>query len=469
MDKQLPQFIEDYDDAARWIFDRINYERVRPQPASGHFRLERIERLLELIDSPQKRIPAVHIAGTKGKGSTAAMLDSILNESGIRCGLFTSPHIHVFEERMRVAGDMPTAVELTELVRNLNQRLSAAGSEFSPDGPTYFEIATLLAWMYFDQKEAEFAVLETGLGGRLDCTNVCQPLVSVITTISLDHTQILGDTLEKIAAEKAGIIKPEIPVMTWALQPEVLQVISDRSTELSCPLFVGTRDIHVQPSAIQYSDMQHFAVTTPWRTHDHLHLSLLGRHQQRNAALAIAAADSLTMIQHPPSESGVNFSKITSDAVRRGIAKVGWPLRFEQFKGAPTVILDAAHNPDAVHAFLETFKNRPEAPRHSVLIFASSKDKDAKGMLTQLAPAFDHVVLTTFETNPRAISTTKLSDILMNQATMSSSPDNVHIARGPADALNLAKVLSGPEGIVCVTGSIFIAAEIRTLLISEHQ
>ncbi len=468
MDNQLPQFIEDYDDAARWIFDRINYERVRPRTSSGHFRLERIERLLDLIDSPHKRIPAIHIAGTKGKGSTAAMLDAILKESGIHCGLFTSPHIHLFEERMKVGGRMPTKIDLTELVRDLNDRLSAADSKFTADGPTYFEVATLLAWMYFDRQNAEFVVLETGLGGRLDCTNVCQPLATVITSISLDHTHILGDTLEKIAAEKAGIIKSGIPVMTWALQPEVLQVITDRGTEFNCPVFVGTRDIHVKSAASQNGDVQQFDVTTPWRTHNNLQLTLLGEHQQRNAALAIAAADSLAMTLQPPSAKAVDYSRITPDTIRRGIANVSWPLRFERFAGPPTFVLDAAHNPDSVKAFLHTFAAWPESHRNSVLIFASSADKDAEGMLTQLAPAFDHLVLTQFETNPRAVSTSKLRKILTDHPALIRSPESLHVAKGPTSALQLALSLSGNEGVVCVTGSIFIAAEVRSLLIGKQ-
>ncbi|MGB4737865.1 MAG: folylpolyglutamate synthase/dihydrofolate synthase family protein [Fuerstiella sp.] len=469
MDKQLPQQIADYSDAAQWIFDRINYERIRPRTSSGHFRLERIERLLTLIDSPQKRIPAAHIAGTKGKGSTSAMLDSILRKSGIRCGLFTSPHIHLFEERMRVNGRMPSQLELTDLVRELNNRLSASNSEFTAESLTYFEVATLLAWMYFDQQKAELVVLETGLGGRLDCTNVCQPLVTVITTIGLDHTHILGDTLEKIAAEKAGIIKPNVPVLTWALQPEVLRVISDKAKLLKCPLFVGETEIQLNRDPSSNSDLQQFSVKTPWRDHQNLSLPLMGEHQLRNAALAVAAADSLATLTSTNSDFPVDLSVITPTPIRAGIADVNWPLRFERIAGPPTVVLDAAHNPDAVKAFCDTFQNWPESQRNSVLIFASSADKDAAGMLVQLAPLFDQIVLTEFQTNPRAISANKLQRMLKRIASEDRHPDTVHIASGPESALSLAQKLSGSDGIICVTGSIFIAAEIRSLLVLEER
>ena len=469
MDKQLPRIIENYDDACHWIFDRINYERIRPRSSSGHFRLERIERQLELIGSPQNRIPAVHIAGTKGKGSTSAILDSILRESEIRCGLFTSPHIHLFEERMQVNGRMPNESELTDMVRELNELLSAGNSEFTADGPTYFEVATLLAWMFFDRQQTEFVVLETGLGGRLDCTNVCQPLVTIITTIGLDHTHILGDTIEKIAAEKAGIIKRQVPVMTWALQPGVLKVICDRSESLNCSVYMGDRDIRVTAVGEVDSDIQTVSVTTPWRVHNELQLPLMGEHQQRNAALAIAAADALATNQPPDGSLDVDMSGITADSIRNGVANVRWPLRFEKFVGEPTIVLDAAHNPDAVEAFAKTFQSWSESRRNSVLIFASSEDKDAEGMLIRLAPLFDQIVLTVFETNPRATSTGRLNAILLNHRRLLRRPENVYVADGPTAALELASNLATRQGVICVTGSIFIASEVRSLLIKEHN
>ena len=223
----LSQRVQSYDEAVRWIYERIDYERIPPVRASPHFQLDRVRRLLALIDSPQERIPAVHIAGTKGKGSTAAMVDSILRASDIRSGLFTSPHIEAFEERMTVRGRQPAEDEITQLVSSLQRSLRTADGDLRNNPPTYFEVATLLAWMYFDRHDAELVVLETGLGGRLDCTNVCHPIMTIITNISLDHTSILGNTLQKIAFEKAGIIKRDVPLVTG--------VIPQRSGQSSAP------------------------------------------------------------------------------------------------------------------------------------------------------------------------------------------------------------------------------------------
>lgn len=234
--------INNRDDAVQWLYDRIDYERIRPTPALNPFRLERIERLLKRIGSPQERIPAIHIAGTKGKGSTAAMVDSILQASGIRAGLFTSPHIAQFEERMRVSGRMPHPDQLTRLVSKLAEMLHESELETSDRIPTFFEITTLLAWMLFDEEGVEIAVLETGLGGRLDCTNVCRPLVTVITSIGLDHTHILGDTLSLIAAEKAGILKAGVSVVQGQL-PEVADiVVTTHAQALGCRQFICGRE-----------------------------------------------------------------------------------------------------------------------------------------------------------------------------------------------------------------------------------
>lgn len=458
MENTAPTAIESYEDASRWVFDRINYERVRPRKQSSHFRLERVEKLLSVIDSPQQRIPAIHIAGTKGKGSTAAILNSILVSSGIRTGLFTSPHIEVFEERMRVDHAMPDQSQLTALVIELRDLLSRADSDIVADGPTYFEVATLLAWMFFDQQKVELAVLETGLGGRLDCTNVCAPVLTMITSIGLDHTDILGDTLELIAAEKAGILKPKVPLLTWVHQPEVIEVIRNRAAELDCAVCWRGAELHVAINSVSDSGVQSIDVTTPRACYRNLQLPLAGKHQAGNAALAVAAADLLSR-QQP---------QITAQTIAEGVSLVDWPLRFERFDTDPVIILDAAHNPDSIAAFVETcgeqFGDRPRT-----LIFASSHDKDAATMLGIVAPHFQQVVLTKFEHNPRAISTAQLSNMLQAAGTENGSAvPEIHIAETPAEALELARRIVANNGVICCAGSIFIAAEVRTLLAAEN-
>ncbi len=434
-----------YADAVDWIYERINYERVPPVRSSPHFQLERVRRQLALIGSPQQRLPCIHIAGTKGKGSTAAMLDAIIRAAGLTSGLFTSPHLIRFEERMQVGGQCPDPEELTELVAELRERLEAADEVIRRSPPTYFEVATLLAWMYFDRRGVDLVVLETGLGGRLDCTNVCSPVVTVITNIGLDHTAVLGDTIEKIAEEKLGILKPGVPLITGVTQPEVIALSDHRAGGLQVPVQRVGSDIHLD---IQKESRggQTISVTTPWRLHENLHLPLVGAHQAENAALAVAAADTACR----------EFPSLTPMAIRGGLAATVWPLRFEAVEGSPTIIFDAAHNPDAASALIATLNNGcwPERPR--VLVFAASTDKDVAGMLQTLQPHFDFLVLTRYAHSPRSCSPVELQELVPDSSGVLS-------ADAPDHAMIQARSLSGPHGLVVVTGSVFLAAQCRTL------
>lgn len=441
--------VQCYDEAARWIYERINYERIPPVRVSPHFQLERVRRQLDLIGSPQERIRAVHIAGTKGKGSTAAMVDSILRASGIRSGLFTSPHIELFEERMKVDGRQPAPEELTSLVAELQSCLEAADEELIRDPPTYFEVATLLAWMYFDRRQAEVVVLETGLGGRLDCTNVCDPLVTVITNISLDHTAILGDTVEQIAAEKAGIIKPRVPVVLGVRQPSVIELCEKTAAAAEAPSQRLERDIQVEVQSVS-RDGQELRVRTATQSYEDLSLPLAGVHQADNAALAVAAAE--VVAEADP--------RITAAAIRRGLGQAAWPLRFEVIPGSPTIILDAAHNPDAVAAVISTLASGewPEQPRS--LIFGACRDKDLRGMLQQLLPAFQHVTFTRCQTSPRGCTPTELQEA----AAGLRHAAEIHLADGIEGAIDHSRQAAGPDGLVCVTGSLFLAAECQGYL-----
>ncbi|HAD59803.1 MAG TPA: hypothetical protein DCG12_11215 [Planctomycetaceae bacterium] len=430
--------MSEYQDAIRWVFNRINYECTRPQ-INEHFRLERVEQLLELIDAPQNRIPAVHIAGTKGKGSTAAMIDSILRAAGIRTGLFTSPHIETFEERMKVSGQMPDPQTLTSLVGELRQRLSTASDELIDAGVTYFEVATLLAWMYFDQMDAELVVLETGLGGRLDCTNVCRPLVTVVTTIGMDHMHILGDTIEKIAAEKAGIIKAAVPVVSAAGSGEATDVVAMFARNLQCEHLRLGNEYQLQIHG------EEFSVGTPSGTYDHLKIGLSGDHQKQNAAAAVATTEILAR----------RDSRITPEAIASGLRDTACRLRFEMKRGAPTVILDVAHNPDSIKAFIGTLQQEFPGEASRVLVFGSSKDKNAEGMLKEFGDVFSLCVFTEFQNNPRATPREELKDLYtsLTDGAPCSTADSI------AEALDIATQAAGPSGTVSVTGSFFLAAE----------
>ena len=450
-------FATEYDDAVRWIFDRINYERIRPSQSSDHFRLERIERLLSLIGSPQLRLPAIHIAGTKGKGSTAAILDSILRASGLRSGLFTSPHIHQFEERMKVGGEMPSPTELTALVSALRNCLSDAPEELAEDKLTYFEVATLLAWMFFDRKQTEYVVLETGLGGRLDCTNVCNPVATLITSISLDHMHILGDTIEAIASEKAGIIKPGVPVFCSATKPAAVRVIQERAESLGCEFKLLDRDFSVRSGKTAGKSMsQELEICTPDENYLNVVLNLSGRHQGRNAALAVATADWL----------GKQDQRLTPTSIVRGVAETDWPLRFEIFSGAPTFVLDVAHNPESISAMAATVTESFPTQR-KVAVFGSSQDKDFAGMLKSLLDTFDAFVFTKFLNNPRAVAPSELHRLASEIAPERTK--DFQMAANPTEAIRECRNFADDESVVAVSGSFFLAAEFRDLLLSRPE
>ena len=395
MDSRKSQEVREYRQALDWLYDRIAYERTRPA-GQAPFRLERIERLLKQLGSPHLRIPAVHIAGTKGKGSTAAMIDSILRQAGLRTGLFTSPHIAQFEERLRVSGDLPTPVQLTSLVNRLQHLLMEPATLPDDRLPTFFEATTLLAWMFFADQQIDVAVLETGLGGRLDCTNVCRPLVTVITSIGYDHMQILGNTLPLIAAEKAGIIKLHVPVVEGSLPAEASAVVAAQAEGASAPRFVCGRDFAwtVESQHTSGSREQTIRVQTPHNNFTQLRLPLLGRHQAHNASLAVMACEVLQK---------AGWSQITPAAMAHGLQHTCWPLRFEIFDGQPPIILDAAHNPDSIDAVCLLLQESEWRTLPGTLVFAVSADKDAESMLQRALPNFRHVVLTRFTCNPRSV------------------------------------------------------------------
>lgn len=450
-----------YREALSWLYDRIDYERTRPA-GQNPFRLERVERLLNLIGAPHLRIPAVHIAGTKGKGSTAAMIDSALRYSGIRTGLFTSPHIEQFEERMRVNGNIPSPERIAKLVSRLRDMLRAADVETADRIPTFFEVTTLMAWMLFDEEQVEIAVLETGMGGRLDCTNVCRPLVTVITSIGMDHTHILGDTLEKIAAEKAGIIKNGVPVVQGQLPGEADAEVRTTAERRGCQRYVCGRDFawseaEVPPeSSSTRRRTQSVQIITPTQTLNEVSIPLLGKHQAHNASLAAMACE---LVQ----QSG--WTQVTAHSIIEGIRTTQWPLRFEVLDGHPTIVLDAAHNSDSMRAVAQVLTGQEWKNRRRILIFAVSSDKDAVSMLQAILPHFDEVVLTRFLTNPRSVPTDQLLTLATEIQPALNFSSLMHTAEGPGPAIEMARALAGPAGVVVITGSIFLAAEARGLLL----
>jgi dihydrofolate synthase / folylpolyglutamate synthase len=439
--------LDTYEQAIEFLFGRINYERTLPDLYStADFKLDRMRHFLEACGNPHERLPAVHVAGTKGKGSTCAMLAALLAAAGKRAGLYISPHLLRFEERMTIDGTSPSPAELVALVNRHLKPIAEMDRSPAKMHPTYFEIATVLAWQYFLDRKADVAVLETGLGGRLDSTNLCRPWVTVITNVSRDHMHILGSTIREIAAEKAGIIKAGVPCVSGCLHPDAQGVMIAIAAERKAPLWQLNRDIRWR-----WHDRTRrtIIVETPARTWTDIPVPLRGDHQAVNTALALAAADCL-----PQTEVVV-----TPEQARAGLCTVQWPARVEVVGDAPPVILDAAHNWESTRALVQTLA-ADFHPRRKLLIFACSRDKDHKGLLRQLVPHFDTIILTRFQDNPRSVPADELGSFLESIADL-----RTHRAADPVSAWKLARLLAQPDDLIAITGSLFLVAELRELVL----
>ncbi|HEY1599983.1 MAG TPA: folylpolyglutamate synthase/dihydrofolate synthase family protein [Pirellulales bacterium] len=447
----------DYERATAYLFDRINYERA-PSVTYGarQFKLERMHELLERVGNPQTGMPIVHVAGTKGKGSTSAMIAGVLTAAGYRTGLFTSPHLESLEERIAVDGRACSADELVALIERLRPEVDAmdqVAARYADEcGPTYFELTTVMALLSFAACGVQAAVLEVGLGGRLDSTNVCDPLVSVITSISFDHTRQLGNTLAAIAYEKAGIVKPSVPLVSGVTEDEPRRVIEQICHERDSRLIQLGRDFHYQyhpPHGVDNHPrpgrMDFSFPAAPSRSYQDVLLGLLGPHQAANAAVALA-----TLAQLQDREWSIAEAHL-----RSGLAHVHSPARIEVVGRRPTIVVDAAHNVASVAALVETLETS-FATQPRILIFATTQDKDVRGMMSILLPKFDVVLLTRYGNNPRGVPTEELREIARDLRA-----DHCQTFADPASAWDAVRMLATPEHLLCVTGSFFIAAEIR--------
>lgn len=445
-----------YPDALTYLYSFTNYE-VTPATAYApdKFNLARVEQLLAALGDPHKKFQSLHIAGTKGKGSTAAIGESILRAAGHLTGLYTSPHLHTFRERIRVGGEMISESAVSAGIEKLKPLVAQIA------GLTTFEIMTALAFDYFAARGVEMAVLEVGLGGRLDATNVVLPRASVITSISYDHTAILGNTLAQIAREKAGIIKPGVPVVTAPQPEEALRVIEQVAREKSASLITISQDFRFQIADCRFrviperQDLDSQAFTWERRSDSNCELftfdlRLLGRHQLANAATVLAAMAVLR-------EQGV---AIPDDAIHHGIATVEWPGRFEILGRDPYVIVDGAHNPNSAHQLVATLRDLfPRTRLH--FIFGASNDKDIAGMFAELLPYAESLTLTRSH-NPRAADPAQLAPLAAAfRREFSITPD-------VASALREARQRAQREDGVCVTGSLFVVAEAREALLAEQ-
>ncbi len=410
--------------------------------SASDFKLDRMRNLLTRIGDPHLRMPVVHIAGTKGKGSTAGMIACGLRAAGYRVGLFTSPHIDRFEERVQIDGRPIDGELLVSLVSQLQTATLQIDSEPGGLSPTFFELTTALAWLAFLESQANIAVLEVGLGGRLDSTNLCQPAATVITTISRDHTHILGSRIAEIAREKAGILKPGVPVISGVAAPQAVSVIAETAANLQCDLAQMDRDFWVETTSES-------SITVRWAdSREPLQLvTSATQHQVRNAATACATLQTLRA-------SGWN---IPDSAIQAGIEGGRPDCRLQVVSRDPTILIDAAHNWASVGALTQSLANLGE--QHRVLVFSTSRDKDAGGLLRRLLPHFHSIVLTEFQSSPRS---TPVLELAAELRQVSTQP--VHLRKNPGDAIQTARALCPEGGLICVAGSFFLAAEVRAAI-----
>ena len=435
-----------YHDALRYLYGLVDYEKRRIERYSPRdFKLERVAGLLAKLGHPHLAYPTLHVAGTKGKGSVSAMLATIAQVAGLRVGLYTSPHLHTYRERIQINRELITRGDMAALVTEVQPV-----AETVPDLTT-FEVTTALAFLYFARQNVDLAVLEVGLGGRLDATNVIVPQVSVITSLSLDHTYLLGNTLAEIAAEKAGIIKPGVPVVTSPQQPEALEVLERIAAERQAPLSVVGRDWGWTPAerslTRQRMAVQRIGGASPLAgTYT---LNLIGEFQQENAATTVAAADILR-------ERGCGW--VTPEAVRTGLAQVEWPGRMEVLSEDPLVVVDCAHNPYSIESLVRSLRIWFPETRW-VAIFGASSDKDVDGMLRTLLPFSEHVVVTR-SYHPRAMVPYALADKCVDLGS------GAEIAVNPLRALEQAKRHLQPGWGILATGSVFLVSEVREACVS---
>lgn len=428
-----------YQEALDYLYSFVDYSRTRSDRYSPEsFDLDRVRRLLSELGDPQAKYPTLHIAGTKGKGSVAALCASALQAAGFRTGLYTSPHLVDFTERIQVDGEqIPRAavVELVELLMPLAADI--------PEISTY-ELITALGFEHFARREVDVAVVEVGLGGRLDATNVLKPQVTAITSISLDHTQFLGESLAKIAGEKAGIIKPGVPVVSAPQRPPADRVIESIAERRTAPLLRVGRDWRFEALShnLKGQRLRVQSGLDGGEVGHELNIPLLGEHQVENAAVASA-------VLHLLSERGL---EVPLEAVRRGFEQVEWPGRFQILSTEPTLVVDCAHNQDSAFRLRQTLEAHfPD--RRVQLVFGASEDKDIDGMLRALAPSVQRVYLTK-AFHPRAAQPAALEEKAAEHGLDSRRVPNV------MTAVSTAVSEAGPTDVVLVTGSLFVVGEV---------
>ncbi len=430
----------DYRQAEDYILSFTDYEKI-PGIAytAANYDLRRMEKLLQPLGNPHLGTKAVHIAGTKGKGSTAALVAQALIAAGYKTGLFTSPHLHTLRERIRVNDTLISEADFATLVTELKPIIKAVNQEAAYGQLTTFEILTAVVFAYFKKSQADFQILEVGLGGRLDATNVVKAEVCVLTSISLDHVEILGDSITQIATEKAGIIKPGCIVVSSPQAREATKVIEEACRRQQARLIQVGKDVtwhrtggnlHQQSMIVQ-SETARYELTIP----------LLGDHQMENAATAVAALEALAHF-------GI---RISPQDISQGLSQVNWPGRLQVLSHAPMLVVDGAHNTYSMRKLTEAVKEYFKYD-NCFVIFGTSCDKDIAGMARELKPLAYRITITS-SSHPRAASTSILTQEFARLGIKAKVAENV------PEALSQVMAIAEKTDLILVTGSLFVAAE----------
>ncbi len=444
-----------YQESLDFIYSFIDFSMKRHLDDSHRFfKLDRMRHMMDLLGNPQEKFLTIHVAGTKGKGSTASLCASALRAASYKVGLYTSPHLQEFTERIQINGAQIERQALVDLVTRIRP-LTAQVPEI-----TTFELMTVLAFLHFFESRVNIAVVEVGLGGRLDATNIITPLVSVITPISYDHTAILGNTLTEIAFEKGGIIKAGVPVVISPQNPEaereLVRIAAERGSPLTCVeqeyrLSILSHSLRGQELAFAAQTGDPACARSLACPELNLHLPLLGAHQAQNARTALGALDQVRA-------QGLALSRMD---IQKGFGQVEWPARFEILRENPPVVIDSAHNGDSMNCLRQSLDDYFPGQKF-LLVFGASADKELDAMLTAILPRVERVI-TTQSTHPRAADPIHLMEII--------HPYGLPVeARSPAeDAMAHALSLAGTDCGIIVAGSIFIAAAARDIWHSSQS
>lgn len=443
--------VSPYTKAMRFLATLTDFERMRiVRYNNQNFDLDRMRTLLRKLGNPHERFRTIHVAGTKGKGSTCAMIANMLEGNGYKVGLYSSPHLNDIRERIQINGEMIPQAEFARLVRQVAPLVTHARPT-----PSYFDVLTAVAFKYFAEQKVDLGVIETGLGGRLDSTNVIKPEVTAITNISKDHMAQLGNTLDKIAEEKAGIFKHGIPAVSVTQPPEVEAVLSRVAHKVGAPLDITGKTIEFSyrfESSRMLGPHNRICLTTPTTKFEHLAVPMLGEHQALNCGLALAVIDKLK-------QRGI---ALNDARCMEGLAKTSLPGRMEVVSQNPRVLVDAAHNAASLDAMMRAIGQH--IPYDSmVVIFGCCSDKDVSGMLERITSGADKVIFTAVN-NIRTADPEELAARYVEQYGKMAQ-----VAPSLSAALEIANRAVTKEDLICITGSFYLVGEARKLFASNHS